>query len=156
MREDFRNAPLNGNPMTWIRPFLPLLLLLLAMGACNPEGPTGPKSFSIFDVYGVWKVKMETTTCGPESVFYLDFGPFGTAPTEDSVKVSGNWYLDEENPDTPSLNGHIFRDSGLAFFTLDLFDTQIIEGIFVSNKDFAGAYREVDGCVNRLRGKFLE
>jgi hypothetical protein len=141
------------------RTLLPILLFFLLLGgsgACNPEGPTGPKPFSIFDVYGIWKMRMEDPGCGPGEVFYMDFGPFGVAPTQDSVQVSGIWYVDEENPETELLNGHIYRESGLAYFTLDILDTEIIEGIFVSNKDFAGGYRELDGCVNRLRGKFLE
>jgi hypothetical protein len=86
----------------------------------------------------------------------LDFGPFGTAPTQDSVRISGNWYPDQKNPPVQDLTGHIFRDSGIAFFSLDFSDEKIIEGIFVSNESFAGAYREIGGCVNRLRGKFLE
>jgi hypothetical protein len=145
--------------MTRIRHSIPTLLVLLSMGAvgaCNPEGPTGPKSFSLFDVYGIWKVRMDTPDCGPAEEFFLDFGPFGIEPTQDSVRISGTWYLDEKNPDTPGLTGYIYRDSGLAYFRLDDFDTKVIEGIFVSNKNFAGAYRELGGCVNRLRGKFLE
>jgi hypothetical protein len=140
--------------MTRFRVLIPLLLWSLA--ACNPEGPTGPKPFSIVEVYGLWKVRMDDANCGPAGLFYLDFGPFGIAPTQDSVRVSGNWYLNEKNPDTYKLTGHIFRNSGLASFSLDDFDTKIIEGIFVNNRNFAGAYRELGGCVNRLRGKFLE
>jgi len=136
---------------------IPILSLLLPLGGCNPEGPTGPKSFSIYDVYGIWKVRLETPDCGPAAVFYLDFGPFGITPTADSVHIAGNWYLDEKNPDTPKLTGYISRESGMAYFSLNDFDTKIIEGIFVSNRNFSGAYREVDdGCVNRLQGKFLE
>jgi len=138
------------------RSLIPILLILVSAGACNPEGPTGPKSFSLFDVYGLWKLQMDNPGCGPADVFLMDFGPFGITPTQDSVQVSGNWWVDEENPETFKLNGHIFRDSGLAHFTLDIHDNEIIEGIFVSNKDFAGAYRELDGCTNRLHGKFLE
>ena len=41
-------------------------------------------------------------------------------------------------------------------YSLQALDTEIIEGYFVSNKNFAGAYHEVDGCVNRLQGVFLE
>jgi hypothetical protein len=141
--------------MTRFRVLIPLLLLF-PLGACNPEGPTGPKPFSIFEIYGIWKVRMEGPDCGPAAVFYLDFGPFGIAPTQDSVQVLGNWYLDEMNPDTPRLTGHVFRKSGIAHFSLDNFDTKIIDGIFVSNRDFAGAYRELGGCINRLRGRFLE
>lgn len=77
-------------------------------------------------------------------------------PTPDSVRVSGSWYLDQENPGIQPLTGHIFRSLGLAYFTLDNFDTKIIEGIFVSMRGFSGAYREPGGCVNRLWGKFLE
>jgi hypothetical protein len=142
-----------------IRALPPILLSLLIVGgfnACNPEGPTGPKSFSIFDVYGLWKIQMEDPGCGPGELFYMDFGPFGVSPTQDSVRVSGNWYLDQKNPDTFDMTGHIYRDSGLAFFSLDILDTESIEGIFVSNKNFAGAYRKLGGCVNRLQGKFLE
>jgi len=142
--------------MTRIRFLVPVLFLFLAFGACNPEGPTGPKTFSIFDVYGVWKVRMDDSGCGPAEVFYMDFGPFGVTPTPDSIRVSGTWYLDQKNPTVRDLTGYIYRDSGLAYFSLDDFDTKIIEGIFVSNKNFAGAYRELGGCVNRLRGKFLE
>ena len=142
--------------MTRIRAPLLILSILLSVGACNPEGPTGPRSFSIFDVYGIWKVRMDDAGCGPAKELFLDFGPFGIEPTQDSVRISGTWYLDQANPDTPKLTGHIFRNSGLAYFSLDDFDTKIIQGIFVSNKDFAGAYRELGGCVNRLRGKFLE
>jgi hypothetical protein len=137
----------------------PVLLFLLIVGGfagCNPEGPTGPKPFSIFDVYGIWKIRMDDPGCGPATVFYMDFGPFGTAPTQDSVRISGNWYLDQKNPTVQDLNGHIYRDSGLAFFSLDFSDEKFIEGIFVSNKNFAGAYRELEGCVNRLQGRFLE
>jgi hypothetical protein len=137
----------------------PSLLCLLIMGgftACNPEGPTGPEPFSIFDVYGIWKVRMDDPGCGPASLFYLDFGPFGTAPTQDSVRISGNWYLDQKNPTPQDLTGHIFRDSGITYISLDVYDEKIIEGIFVSNTNFAGAYRELGGCINRLRGKFLQ
>ncbi len=141
--------------MTRFRPLV-LLLFLVFLGACNPEGPTGPKPFSLFDIYGLWKLRMDDPSCGPGLVFYLDFGPFGTAPTHDSVRVSGSWYLDEKNPETHQLTGYISRNSGLAYFSLDNFDTKTIEGIFVSNRNFAGAYRESGGCINRLRGKFLE
>ena len=135
---------------------LTLLLLLLSPSACNPEGPTGPESFSIFKVYGVWKVRMDAPSCGPGTSFYLDFGPFGATAGLDSIRVSGSWYLDEKNPEVQQLTGHIFRNSGLAYFSMDNSDTEIIEGIFVSNRNFSGAYRELGGCVNRLRGKFLE
>jgi len=138
------------------RVLVPLLFLLTLPAACNPEGPTGPKSFSIFDVYGLWKVRMDNTGCGPAEEFYLDFGGFGIPAKADTVAISGNWYLDEKNPDPAKLTGHISRDSGLAYFSLNDFDTKIIEGIFVSNRNFSGAYRELDGCINRLRGKFLE
>lgn len=142
--------------MIRIRRLAPILVLFLSLGACNPDSPTGPKPFSIFDIYGLWKVRLDDANCGPAQEFYLDFGPFGITPTADSVSISGSWYLDQKNPDTFKLTGSISRESGLAFFSMDNFDTQIIEGIFVSNKNFAGAYREVDGCINRLRGKFLE
>ena len=134
----------------------PLLLILLSLGACNPDGPTRPKGFSIFDVYGVWKLQMDNPTCGPGEVFFLDFGPFGVTPTPDSVQISGSWYVDQKNPLPEKLTGHIFRDTGFAYFSMDIFDTEIIEGYFVSSKNFAGAYQEVDGCVNRLQGVFLE
>jgi len=138
------------------RILIPVLFLLLSLGACNPEGPTGPKPFSIFDVYGLWKLRMDDPGCGPAEIFYLDFGPFGVTPTQDSIQITGSWYPDQKNPDTQRLTGYIYRDSGLAYFSLDIFDTKIIEGIFVSNRNFAGAYRELGGCVNRLQGKFLE
>jgi len=139
-----------------IRILIPILFLILPLGACNPEGPTGPKAFSIFDVYGLWKMRMEGPGCAPAEVINLEFGPFGVTPTADSVRVAGSWYLDEKNPTTRRITGHIYRDSGLAYFSMDDFDTKNIEGIFVSNKVFAGAYRELGGCVVRLRGGFLE
>jgi hypothetical protein len=142
-----------------IRALSAILIVILTAGgtaACNPEGPTGPKPFLISEVYGVWKVRMDDATCGPAKVLYLDFGPFGITPTQDSIQISGSWYLDQKNPDVQGLTGHIYRDSGLAYINLDKFNPKIVEGIFVSNRNFAGAYREPDGCVNRLRGKFLE
>lgn len=136
--------------------FLLIILIIVPLGACNPEGPTGPSAFSIFQVYGLWKMRMESPGCAPAEVLNLDFGPFGVAATGDSVRVIGSWFLDELNPTTHSLSGFIYRISGLASFTMDIQDTKFIEGVFVSNTDFAGAYRELDGCVVRLRGKFLE
>jgi len=136
--------------------FIPILLILLSLGACNADDPMGPKPFSIFDVYGIWKLQMDDPGCGPGELFYLDFGPFGVTPTQDSLKISGSWYAAEKNPDVFKLTGHIYRDSGLAYFSLDILHTEIIEGIFVSNTNFSGAYREADGCTNRLQGKFIE
>lgn len=138
------------------RRFIPLLLIIVSLGACNPEGPTGPKTFSIFDVYGLWQLRMASPDCGPAQLFNMDFGPFGISATQDSIQVIGSWYLSEKNPETHKLTGYIYRDSGLAYFSLNDFDTKIVEGIFLSNKEFAGAYRELGTCVNRLRGKFLE
>lgn len=133
-----------------------IILIIVPLGACNPEGPTGPSAFSISQVYGLWKMRMESPGCAPAEVLNLDFGPFGLAPTQDSVRITGSWFLDEPNPAIHSLTGFIYRISGLAYFTMDILDTKFIEGIFVSNTDFAGAYRELDGCAVRLRGKFLE
>lgn len=139
-----------------VRLLVPILFLILSMGACNPEGPSGPKPFSIFDVYGLWKMKTDDTGCAPAQVFNIDFGPFGVAPSQDSIRVSGDWYLDEVNPPSHKMTGHIFRDSGIAFFSMNDFDTEIVEGIFVSNRDFSGAYRKLGGCSVRLRGRFIE
>ena len=133
-----------------------LILLILPLGACNPEGPTGPSAFSIFEVYGLWKMRMENPGCAPGEELNLSFGPFGVTAGQDSIRVSGSWFLAEVNPTTYPLNGIIHRISGLASFTMDIQDTKFIEGVFVSNTDFAGAYRELDGCVVRLRGRFLE
>ena len=115
------------------------LFLIVPLGACNPEGPTGPSAFSLFQVYGLWKMRMESPGCAPAEMLNLDFGPFGVAATQDSVRVTGSWFLDEMNPATHPMSGFIHRISGLASFTLDLLDTKFIEGVFVSNKDFAGA-----------------
>ena len=138
------------------RILIPILFLFLSLGACNPEGPTGPKPFSIFDVYGLWQLQMDSPDCGPAKIFNMDFGPFGITPSQDSIKIIGSWYLSEKNPDSHKLTGHIYRDSGLAYFSMNDFDTKIVEGIFVSNRDFSGGYRELGGCANRVQGKFLE
>lgn len=137
-------------------PILLLIILIVPLGACNPEGPTGPSAFSVFRVYGLWKMRMESPGCAPGEVLALDFGPFGLSATGDSVRVTGRWFLDEMNPTTYPLSGFIYKLSGLASFKLDIQDTKSIEGVFVSNEDFAGAYRELDECVVRLRGKFIE
>jgi len=138
--------------------YLPVsLALVLLLSGCNPEGPTGPKPFSLFDVYGLWKVRAEEEGCAPARVFNLQFGGFSGPAQGDSVRVVGSWFLDEKNPQARDLTGFIFRWSGLAYFYLNDFRTEIIEGVFVSNRTFAGAYREEEGgCVVRIRGKFLE
>ena len=141
------------------RTLLTLLLALLIAGGfsgCNPTDPTGPKSFSIFDIDGVWKFQMENEGCGPGKFFFMEFARFGVALPPDSAQFSGGWYLDQKNPDTFDFKGYIFHKTGLAFFTLDIQDSQIVEGVFTSSRRFSGAYREVGGCVNRLQGKFLE
>jgi len=72
------------------------------------------------------------------------------------VLVGGRWWIDQENPTPRQLKGAIHRSSGLAHFSLDDSDTWLIAGIFVSNRDFAGAFTDVGSCTERLRGKFLE
>jgi len=139
-----------------IRILIPILLLILPLGACNPEGPVGPEKFSLFDVYGLWKMRMESPGCAPAEELLIDFGPFGVTSTADSIKVSGSWFLDEINPKPHQMGGFIFRVSGLAVFTMNDQDTKLIEGVFVSNTNFAGAYRELEACIVRLRGKFIE
>ena len=139
-----------------IRILIPLLFLILPLGACNPEGPVGPEKFSPNRVYGLWKMRMDSPGCAPAEELLMDFGPFGVTQTGDSIKVSGSWFLDVINPAPHKMGGFLFRVSGLAVFTMNDPDTKLIEGVFVSNTNFAGAYRELEECVVRLRGKFIE
>jgi hypothetical protein len=133
-----------------------LVILVFVLVACNPEGPTGPDPYSVVDVYGLWKIRAEDEGCAPGRVFNLQFGPLAMPITNDSVRVSGRWFLDQKNPEPRELDGTIHRPSGLAWFVLDIFHTKFIEGVFVSSESFSGAYFEKDGCVVRIKGRFLE
>lgn len=136
-----------------------LFFLVLSFGfltACNPSDPTGPKDFSLFEIYGVWKMRLDNTGCGPAEIINVEFAPYGVAATADSVRVAGSWYLDQKNPPTHPVRGHIYRVSGLAVLSMDDRDTKFIRGVFVSNKKFAGGYRELGVCEVRLTGKFIE
>ena len=136
-----------------------LFVLFLSFGAltaCNPSDPTGPKDFSLFEIYGLWKMRLDDTGCGPAEIINVEIGPFGLAATADSVRVSGSWYLDQKNPESFPVRGHIFRVSGLAILSMNDLDTEFIRGVFVSNKKFAGGFRILGECEVRLTGKFIE